>query len=144
MRLLVGLRRSARTSTPRAFSTQSVLSSRPPRNPENRASPLLLAHLVQALRQVLLVFLQQRRVPRAAVDLARFVLAFIELLARPFIVYVRRIGGIENLLRQLRRNERNALTISYHQVAGHHRHTTDADRYVNPRQRHAADRPRMH
>src|ERR1017187_6672488 len=65
------VRRAGRLRPPRAFSTKSVLSSRPPRTLRiESASPLLLADLVQALRQVLLVFLQQRRVPRAAVDLA--------------------------------------------------------------------------
>src|ERR1035437_2204672 len=66
---------------------------------------LLLADLRQALRQVLLVFFQQRRVARAAVDLARFVLAFVEFLSRPFIVDVRFIRPIHHLLRELRRYE---------------------------------------
>src|SRR5471030_1727090 len=52
---------------------------------------LLLPHLLQPLLQILLVFLLQRRIFRAAINVARFILPLVELLARPLVVNVDRI-----------------------------------------------------
>src|ERR1017187_1155510 len=69
------------------------------------AALLLVVDLLEALFQVLRVFLLQRRVFRGAVNLARLVLAFVELLAGPFVVDVGGVGAIEDVGQSLRWNE---------------------------------------
>src|ERR1017187_10265270 len=69
---------------------------------------LFLADFLQALFEIFLVFLAQLRVARAGVDLARFVFALVELLARPFVVDVNLIGLVHHLLDELRRDEIDA------------------------------------
>src|SRR5690606_27066640 len=56
------------------------------------------AKLLQALLQILLVFLPQLGVARRAVDVARLVPALVELLLRPLVVDVRLVGAVEDLL----------------------------------------------
>src|SRR5471030_682819 len=78
---------------------------------------LLLADFFQALFQILVVFLLQRRVLRAAVDVARLVLALVELLAGPLVVDVDLVGVIDDLLHQVRRNKIDSLRIADDHVA---------------------------
>ena len=54
-----------------------------------RPDVYFFADLFEPLLQILLVLAAKRGIPRAAVDLARFVFAFVELLARPLVVDVR-------------------------------------------------------
>src|ERR1039458_4712631 len=100
---------------------------------------LFVRHGAELLLQIVLVFLDQRRVPRPAVDLGRLVLALVELLLGPVIVSVRDLRLVDNPLHQVRRDERNALLVAEYHVSRHHRGVADADRNVDPRDEDAVD-----
>src|SRR5919112_658854 len=66
---------------------------------------------VNLLFQILFIFLQQRRVSWRTIDLAGFILPFIKLLLRPFIVDMSDLRLLDDLRQQVRRNEVDTLPI---------------------------------
>src|SRR5262249_31691470 len=92
---------------------------------------LLFADLFEALLQVFVVLFPQGRIAWAAVDFARFVFPFVELLAGPLVMDVSRVGRIDDPLRQLRRDEGHAFLIADNEIARKNRDTADANRNVD-------------
>src|ERR1039458_728296 len=121
---------------------QFSFTSRLPLRGRLRSLPLhvlFVRRRAELLLQIVLVFLDQRRVPRPAVDLGRLVLALVELLLGPVIVSVRDLRLVDNPLHQVRRDERNALLVAEDHVTRHHRGVADADRNVDPRHHDVVD-----
>src|SRR5438552_12751548 len=100
---------------------------------------ILLSNLLEPLLEVLVVFLLQRRIGGRAVNLARLVLALVELHPRPFVVNVDHVGIVDDLLHQRRRNEVDPLGVSKYEIAGHDRGLADAHRDVDAADDHVAD-----
>src|SRR5262249_38498369 len=104
----------------------------------------LLLQLREPLLHVSVVFfLQLRRERRSAVQLAGLVLAREEFLFGPLIVDVGQVGGVDDLLDQMRRNKNDAFVITEHNVTGKHDCLSNLDRNVDADHIHLADRRRM-
>src|SRR5205814_3614002 len=99
---------------PSAATTLSAAAARLPLH------VIVIDFLADLLLEVVLIFLDQRRISWRAIDIGRKILSFIELLLGPLVVNVRDLGLVDDLLRQMRRDEKHTLPIAEHDVARHH------------------------
>src|SRR5947208_823834 len=92
-----------------------------------RASVAILSLFPQSFLQILVVFLLERRIARAGINVTRFVFAAVELHLGPLVVDVRHVGVIQDFFHKVRGNEVDALAVAEHDVARHHCCAADAN-----------------